>query len=52
MSEDEPLQAKEYSTRVAVAYGFAFFADVTAAQMVAFLLFTFYFAVVGLRHKS
>ncbi|TFG07566.1 MAG: MFS transporter [Promethearchaeota archaeon] len=38
----------EYSTKKAISYSFASVADVNAFQMFSFLIFTFYFAVVGL----
>ncbi len=48
MSNENGSRNEEYSNKTAAAYGMAFFADITAVQMIGFLLFTFYFAVVGL----
>ena len=39
---------KEHSTGDILAYSNAYFADVVASQFVSFLLFTFYFTIVGL----
>ncbi len=39
---------EEYSTKLAVSYSFATVADTLSYQMFTFLIFTFYYAVVGL----
>lgn len=45
--KDQNIQ-EEYPKSVAVAYSFGNFTDATLSQFFGFLLFTFYFAVVGL----
>jgi len=45
MNEDK---SKEYSTRDAIAYSFGQISLITAYQAFTFLIFTFYFAVVGI----
>jgi len=40
-------QTEELSTGTAIAYSFANFTDITTSQFFSFLLFTFYFAVMG-----
>ncbi|TFF95295.1 MAG: hypothetical protein EU544_03080, partial [Promethearchaeota archaeon] len=40
-------QPEEFSTGTAIAYSFANFTDITTSQFFSFLLFTFYFAVMG-----
>ncbi|MGV9205243.1 MAG: MFS transporter [Promethearchaeia archaeon] len=39
---------EDFSTKTAVAYSFANFADITSSQFFSFLLFTFYFVIIGL----
>jgi GPH family glycoside/pentoside/hexuronide:cation symporter len=39
---------EEFSIKTALAYSFANFADITASQFFSFLLFTFYFVIIGL----
>ncbi|MFO8019673.1 MAG: MFS transporter [Promethearchaeia archaeon] len=48
MMKNKDKEDKEFSTKTAVAYSFANFADITASQFFSFLLFTFYFVIVGL----
>lgn len=42
------ITSEEYSTKNAVFYSFAGFTDVVLFQFFTFLIFTFYYAVVGL----
>jgi len=37
---------EEYPTSTTIAYSFAYFADTTAAQLISFLLFTFYYVII------
>ncbi|MBD3254659.1 MAG: MFS transporter [Candidatus Lokiarchaeota archaeon] len=48
MTEKNKPSESSYSTKKAVSYSFASIADVNAYQMFSFLIFTFYFAVIGL----
>ncbi len=48
MNKDKGIIDDVYSTKKAISYSFASIADVNAYQMFSFLIFTFYFAVVGL----
>jgi len=48
MSTLKDKTKKEHSTGDILAYSNAYFADVVASQFVSFLLFTFYFTIVGL----
>ncbi|MFX0070682.1 MAG: MFS transporter [Candidatus Hermodarchaeota archaeon] len=48
MNEKNIIIEDGYSTKKAVFYSFASVADVNVYQMFSFLIFTFYFAVVGL----
>ncbi len=48
MKEEQPSFKSDYSTKKAVAYSFAGFSDVIAFQFFTFLIFSFYYAVVGL----
>lgn len=47
MNETKVVE-KEYSLKKAISYSFAGFTDVLDSQFFSFLVFTFYFAVVGL----
>ncbi|MHA1756529.1 MAG: MFS transporter, partial [Promethearchaeota archaeon] len=50
MSSDNSIKENEseYSTKTAVLYSLAGFTDVVLFQFFTFLIFTFYYAVVGL----
>ncbi len=48
MVEKQPDSNGEYSTKLAVSYSLAGFTDVVLFQFFTFLIFTFYYAVVGL----
>ncbi len=48
MSSKNRVDESDYSTKKAVSYSFAGFTDVIIFQFFTFLIFTFYFAVVGL----
>ncbi len=47
--KDNSLNAKDdYSTKTSIFYSFAGFTDVIMLQFFTFLIFTFYYSVVGL----
>jgi GPH family glycoside/pentoside/hexuronide:cation symporter len=48
MNKDNKISEDKYSTKLAVSYSFATIADVISYTMFTFLIFTFYYAVVGL----
>ena len=48
MSKLKDKIKQEHSTRDILAYSNAYFADVVSSQFISFLLFTFYFTIVGL----
>jgi len=48
MSKIKNKTKEEHSTIDILAYSNAYFSDVVASQFVSFLLFTFYFTIVGL----
>ena len=48
MNSENLMSESEYTTKKAVMYSFAGLADVLIFQFFTFLIFTFYFAVVGL----
>jgi GPH family glycoside/pentoside/hexuronide:cation symporter len=49
MTEEKNMKVRdEYSTKKATLYSLAGFSDVTMFQLFSFLIFTFYFTVVGL----
>jgi GPH family glycoside/pentoside/hexuronide:cation symporter len=48
MNNKKPKVDQEHSTKEILAYSNAYFADVSASQFISFLLFTFYFTIIGL----
>ncbi len=48
MKEEKKESSEDYSTKKAVFFSFAGFTDVSLFQFFTFLIFTFYYAVIGL----